>query len=394
MFKNMKLGTKIAAGFAVVLLLTAIVGYVGYSGLSGVSVIVDKADDANRLIKQAQAARLAQKNFMAEKEDKFAEEVAKRIAEIDDSAAILEAKMRDAQDKRGVVAAKEAALNYHQSFKDWVSMSKQQDQDYKVMVVKANEAIENCEALHLDQQAQLAKVRTEGAGFLADKLWKADSANRLIKWAYEARIAQKNYMAEKKQKYADENDKFMKKIFALCDELTAAMKQQLNKDQVNDAKLDGQSYDNSFKEWIKLEHQKAEASDEMDESATVFMREVVKLSDDQKAKLVQEIKDRKDTTVLEERAWKSKVSDAVRIRANNCRQYQRDYKLTTTQNSRSNSNRLSWILNETHKSLSRGSLSRSTGIRPMQLYKQPTTIMTSLTRGLSFMRSSRSSTRP
>ena len=46
MFKNMKLGAKIAAGFAVVLLLTAVVGYVGYSGLSGVTVTVDKADDA------------------------------------------------------------------------------------------------------------------------------------------------------------------------------------------------------------------------------------------------------------------------------------------------------------------------------------------------------------
>ena len=58
MGKNMKLGTKIAGGFAIVLILTAIVGYVGFNGLGGVTTIVDKADDANRLIKQAQAARL------------------------------------------------------------------------------------------------------------------------------------------------------------------------------------------------------------------------------------------------------------------------------------------------------------------------------------------------
>ena len=70
---DMKLGTKIAGGFAIVLILTAIVGYVGFNGLSGVTDIVDKADDANRLIKGAQSARLEQKNFMAEKEDEFAE---------------------------------------------------------------------------------------------------------------------------------------------------------------------------------------------------------------------------------------------------------------------------------------------------------------------------------
>ena len=328
MLNNMKLGAKIAAGFAVVLLLTAVVGYVGYSGLSGVTVIVDKADDANRLIKQAQAARLEQKNFMAEKEDKFAEKVAAIIAEIDDNAAILEAKMRDAQDKRGVIAAKEAALNYHQAFKNWISMSKQQDQEYKNMVVKANEAIEECEALRTDQKAQLAKVRTEGAEFVADKLWKADSANRLIKWAFEARIAQKNYMAEKDQKHVDEKDKYMKEIFALCDELTAAMKQQLNKDQVNGAKTTGLAYDKSFKNWLSLEQEKAALAKKMDENAATFMEEVVMLSNDQKDKLAQDIKDRKDVAALTERAWKSKVSDTIRIRANNCRQYQRDYKLS------------------------------------------------------------------
>ena len=41
MLKNMKLGTKIAGGFGIVLLLTTIVGYVGYNGLSSVVTIAD-----------------------------------------------------------------------------------------------------------------------------------------------------------------------------------------------------------------------------------------------------------------------------------------------------------------------------------------------------------------
>ena len=35
MFKNMKLAVKIGGGFAVVLILTSIVGFVGWSGMNG-----------------------------------------------------------------------------------------------------------------------------------------------------------------------------------------------------------------------------------------------------------------------------------------------------------------------------------------------------------------------
>jgi methyl-accepting chemotaxis protein len=160
MGNNMKLGTKIAGGFAIVLILTAIVGYVGFNGLSGVTTIVDKADGANRLIKEAQVARLEQKNFMAEKDDKFAQNVASIMGQIDEEAIQLDGKMKDAQDKKDVMAAKAAAEKYHQSFKNWVGMSKQQDQEYKNMLVKANEAISYSEALRTDQKDQLAKSLT------------------------------------------------------------------------------------------------------------------------------------------------------------------------------------------------------------------------------------------
>ena len=66
-FKNLKIWMKLAIGFGIILVLTTAVGYVGWSGLSGTETIVGKADDANRLIKQALNARLEQKNFMAEK---------------------------------------------------------------------------------------------------------------------------------------------------------------------------------------------------------------------------------------------------------------------------------------------------------------------------------------
>ena len=327
--KNLKIWMKLTVGFGIILVLTTAVGYVGWSGLSDTETIVGKADDANRLIKQAMNARLEQKNFMAEKDDAYAKKVADVIAELDATTVELEAKMNDAQDKEDVLAARDAAAKYHQSFQNWVSLSKQQDQQYANMLAKANEAIKQSEMLRADQKSQLAKRQKEGEDFIADKLYKADSANRLIKDAASARLAQKNYMAELDQKYAAEEDQYMKKIFGLCDDLLASMKQQVNKDQVSAAKQAGQQYDKNFKTWVNLSQQKNDLSAQMDKNAATFMNEVVKLSDDQKKKLEQDIEDGKKGNALADRAWKSKVSDAVRIRANNCRQYQRDYRLTS-----------------------------------------------------------------
>ena len=326
--KNLKVWIKLSAGFGLILILTVAVGYVGWSGLDNTAKIVEKADGANRLIKQSLNARLEQKNFMAEKDDTYAEKVAAVIGEIDEAAVALKAIMKDARDQADVEEARQAAAAYHQSFQNWVSMSKQQDLQYKNMLTKANEAIAQSEALRSDQKSQFDQVQTDGAASVADKLAKADSANRLIKQASNARLAQKNYMAELDQKYADEEDKCVRDMVGLCDELIASMKQQVNKDQVNAAKAAGQAYDKNFKTWVELAQQKTNLDAQMDKNAATFMNEVVKLADDQKTRLEQEIKEgEKSPQQLAERVWKSKTADAVRIRAADCRQHQRDYKI-------------------------------------------------------------------
>ena len=327
--KNLKVWMKLVVGFGIILALTLAVGYVGWSGLRDTSQIVEKADTANRLIKRALNARLEQKNYMAERDESYAEKVASVIAEIDEAAVALADTMKDPRDVEAVESAREASSKYHQSFKNWVSMAKQQDLQYANMLAKANEAIAESEALRKDQKTQLEKTQSDGAAAVADKLYKADSANRLIKTASKARLAQKNYMAELEQKYADEENQQIQEIVQLCDELIAAMKQQVNRDQVEAAKKAGLSYDKNFKTWVQLAQQKAELDSQMDRNAATFMEQVVKLSEDQAKKLETQIKDgTKASDELAERAWKSQVADTVRIRANNCRQYQRDYKIT------------------------------------------------------------------
>ncbi|NQU22249.1 MAG: PAS domain-containing protein, partial [Candidatus Nealsonbacteria bacterium] len=326
---NLKIWIKLSVGFVVVLVLTAAVGYVGYNGLSSTTAIVDKADDGNRLIKFAEVSRIQEKNYMLREDKKYVEENHATMKEIYAQIDTTMAKLEDPADRDLMGNVGKAAKAYAENFDGWVTLHEEQKVQEQAMVDNARAFVTECDTMRAEQKVELEQAQKDDAALVADKLYKADSANRLIKDAASARLAQKNYMSELDQKYADEEDEYMTKVTDLCDELLAAMKQQANIDQVTAAKQAGESYDKNFKAWVEFAQQKDVLGEQMDKNAATFMEEVVKLSDDQKTKLEEEIKDGTDESALTERAWKSKVSDEIRIRANNCRQYQRDYRLTS-----------------------------------------------------------------
>ncbi len=259
--RNLKIWVKLAVGFGIVLVLTTAVGYVGWSGLHNTTVIVDKADGANQLIKQVFRARLEQKNYMAEKEESYAEEVASVIAEIDDAAVELAAKMKNAKDKADVLAAKDAAAKYHQSFRNWVSMSKQQDQEYANILAKANEAIKQSESLRADQKQQLVKAQEDGATSAADGRYKSDSASQLIRWILEAKALRLSLMAENNPQTLRAWESKNQEILDLAAELKGRFSETDNQAACDSIIASNQAYMKAFRQYLD------NPSDELSETA-------------------------------------------------------------------------------------------------------------------------------
>jgi len=158
MFRNMKLGTKVAGGFGVVLLFTAIVGVVGFRGLKSVSVIVDKADDGNRLIKQAKDCRQQEKNFMLRKDKKYQTDNDATMQEIYDQIDATMAKLKDPADKEMLSKVEKAAKAYKANFEGWVTLSDQQDQQEQAMVDNARALIEECQKVRVGQKDKAQKA--------------------------------------------------------------------------------------------------------------------------------------------------------------------------------------------------------------------------------------------
>ncbi|MCK4305848.1 MAG: methyl-accepting chemotaxis protein, partial [Candidatus Eisenbacteria sp.] len=258
MFKNMKLGTKIVGGFAVVLVLTAAVAYLGYNGLHSTVLRVETGDDANRIVKYIKDCRQAEKNFMLRgdeiyvtKNSELAESVYEQIRE-------TKSKLHDAADISDVENAGGQIQAYEKAFAQLVGFYEQQKKADAQMVENARAVIAACEAMRADQKQKLGREIADPNSTpeqIEDRLWKADAGNRLIKFSLDMRRHEKNFMLRGEEESVQKVEGILIDTYALCDELNARFKQQVNKDQVAKAKSCVEKYGSAFGLWQELFHE-------------------------------------------------------------------------------------------------------------------------------------------
>ena len=106
MFKNMKLAVKIGGGFAIVLILTTVVGFIGWSGMNGVVDRVDKAHDVNRLVKYMLESRQQERNYIIRGDAEYIENVSKIISDIKEQTAVTLSEERALEDGEMVASAR------------------------------------------------------------------------------------------------------------------------------------------------------------------------------------------------------------------------------------------------------------------------------------------------
>ncbi len=100
MLKNTKIGIKIGGGFAIVLLLTAVVAFIGWNGMQNVIDRVAKANAANELIKGMLDTREEGKNFIITGDATYVTGVAGHIESLTEQGRALESMLTDQADRR------------------------------------------------------------------------------------------------------------------------------------------------------------------------------------------------------------------------------------------------------------------------------------------------------
>jgi methyl-accepting chemotaxis protein len=291
MFKNLKLGTMAIGGFAIVLILTAIVAYVGYNGLAGVADRVNKADDVNRLVKDMLASRQQEKNFIIRGDKEYADKVRGEVANIRKQANETKAKFTDPVNRQQMDDVLNAVGRYEKAFEEYVGFAEKQKVADGNMVKNARELQKVADDMRQEQKADYEELRKAkaSAAQINDKLTKADDANRIIKWSLESRRQEKNFIMRGDPEYAKKVERCVGDIVNLSKDLKSRFNQAKNQQQADQIIVATQGYKAAFDEFVTLKEKQKAADANMVAGARAVQEVCDKARADQKAKMEAEM---------------------------------------------------------------------------------------------------------
>ncbi len=290
MFKNMKLGTKIAGGFAIVLILTAVLSYISYNGMATVADRIDKVADCNEIIHKMVTARQQEKNFIIRGDHKYVTKVDEIIGQTVTTLNELKGKFNKSENRAAIDDIVKHANSYKSAFDSYTALAEKKAALCKTtgsLVQSAREIVSVAETMRTEQKTELAEIlksnssstsasgtgtdtttAASGAGAMNvqdvnDKLTKADDANRIIKWALECRRHEKNYILRSDDQYVQKVDGNAQKIVKLAKDLKVRYKQEKNRRQADQIIAAIGAYQKAFGNFAAMTHQQTKADEQM-----------------------------------------------------------------------------------------------------------------------------------
>ncbi len=300
MLKNFKLGIKISGGFAVMLIMMAVVGYIGFSSLSGVTDRVEKADDVNRLVKEILEARQQEKNYIIRGQAESIEEVNKKVNAIKEQALQTKEKFNQKINKDQMDQVISEVEAYHAAFLEYVAMDTRKDKLMTEMRTSARSTLSELEAIRANQKEQLTEVRStnnrqiksgeEKERLIDDKIKKADDANRLIKLFLQSRKNEKEFIISNgEEKWKKEADELISQVLTLSNDLKSRFKNSRNITQADNVIKAVTDYNSFFTRFAEQMEKQDTANNRMVNAAREAFRVCAEARADQKAKMQSQI---------------------------------------------------------------------------------------------------------
>jgi methyl-accepting chemotaxis protein len=252
MFKNMKLGTKIFAGFALVLILLCLVAGVGFRGLLTVVSGVEQAEDVNQMVTYVLEARQQEKNFIITKKDEDIQKVDQKVQDLLALTGKVKDQIDQAAGKEQMDAVNMQAAAYRQEFIQYTDLEKSKARFIEQMESRAKTAMDLCEQIKADQEKQLREDREKAAAAVEDKQTIADMANQIIRWTKEARIAEMSYVIHKKRSYFHTLQERVEQIIDFANGMKERFENPENKDLADQMIEAAKGYSDAFSEYTAL----------------------------------------------------------------------------------------------------------------------------------------------
>lgn len=292
MLNNLRLGVKLALGFAIVLVLTAVVAIVGFRGLSSVESRVEKADDVNRLVRFILEGRVEEKNYMLRGDKEHLEKHSNVLKSLLEQTESTKGKFDRQTNRDQMTEVVEAVRRYETAFEDYVTLAGQKDQAMNDMRESARKALLDTELLRATQKDELRKLMESGDARIRDmnnRLEKADDTNRMIKWFLEARKNEKDYILSGEQRYLDDNLAAIEGILALAKDVKQRFRDPANQIKVDTITSSLAEYQKRFADYLNLTDKQRQAEQVMVDAARNAQKVCAQARADQKALMITEM---------------------------------------------------------------------------------------------------------
>ncbi|MEA3464666.1 MAG: methyl-accepting chemotaxis protein, partial [Thermodesulfobacteriota bacterium] len=291
MFKNLKLGTKIGSGFAIILFLVIVISFVSWKGMGGVVDRVYKADDITRMVEGILEARRQEKNFIIRKDTLYIDKVAKHIEDLTNQGAELKAKFNDPLNIAQIDNILGAVTKYGKSFTYYVEHENEKTEQMSKMRSAARASLKEIETLRADQKSKLKEElgKNVSGDKIFDRLTKADDANRLIKWFLDVRKNEKELIITSDNGYKEKIDANLDKIFVLSKDMRSRFSDPANIKQIDGIISGVKDYKREFALYVDIMAEQVDANNALVMAARAAQKECVVARADQKTKMIDEI---------------------------------------------------------------------------------------------------------
>ena len=194
MFKNLNLWFKIFSGFAVILVLSAMIAYFGFMGLSNVEFRVTSADIVAKANLAMLEVRQLEKNYILRGDQQYVDKAYDKISSIKQFVLEAKGRFKDTTNIFQMDQVIQSLDSYKTAFNSFIEMDKKRIELMNEMRQKAKKTLEKVEEIRKNQKGLLDDIWKKSEAFIEDKISKATDANLLHNMAMEAKILRVSLM--------------------------------------------------------------------------------------------------------------------------------------------------------------------------------------------------------
>ncbi len=251
---------------------------------------LEKADDANRIIKWFLDARKLEKEFIISNGGaEWKKKHTKRMEEITALAGELQSELRVQANLAQIEKVLTALQDYRESFNNYEAMLLKERDQMDEIRNQAERILELSERYRANQEKLLIEARSNAEAFLKDKIAKASDAALIIEWFQRVRINEKEYIGSGQEQHHEQVKEMIRQVLDLSDKLTARFLLEKNIEQGRALITSVKAYSRAFIELSELIRRQNESNEHMLRAAVDAMKTCDQVAEGQKIKMEDEI---------------------------------------------------------------------------------------------------------